>query len=71
MVLLEVIVILSFVAYFIDTSVTVNLALALVLLGVLIFQCTVSFFQELETHKVMQAFKNIMPSECSLIRDGE
>jgi sodium/potassium-transporting ATPase subunit alpha len=70
MILLEVAAVLSLITYFIDVEVTINLILALVLFGLLIFQCTVSFLQELETHKVMQAFKNIMPADCNLIRDG-
>ena len=70
MILLEVAGVLSLITYFINVEVTLNLVLALVLFGIVIIQCTISFFQELETHKVMSAFKNIMPSDCSVVRDG-
>ena len=70
MILLEIAAILSFISYFINTEVTINLILAIVLLAFIIILCTISFFQELETYRVMSAFKNIMPSDCNVIRDG-
>jgi sodium/potassium-transporting ATPase subunit alpha len=71
MILLQIAGILSLVAYGIDTSVHLNLILGLVLFGIVIFQCIVSFLQELETHKLMNSFKNLIPPDCQVMRNGE
>lgn len=71
MILLQIAGILSLIAYGIDTSVELNLILGLVLFGIVVFQCIVSFLQELETHKLMSSFKNLIPPDCQVMRNGE
>jgi magnesium-transporting ATPase (P-type) len=64
--------ILSLITFFIDTTIILNLILALVLFGISIFQCTVSFFQELETHQLLKSLKNLIPTDdCLVLRNGE
>ncbi|TMW69112.1 hypothetical protein Poli38472_001268 [Pythium oligandrum] len=61
---------LSLLAYFLDTSESINLYLALVLFFIVIFTCTMTFFQQRSTSKVMDSFKNMLPQKCTVLRDG-
>lgn len=70
MILLEIAGILSLVAYGINTDIDSNLICGCVLFGIVVVQCILSFMQEMETHKVMSAFKNLKASEYEVTRDG-
>ena len=62
--------ILSFVAFGIDPSQTLNAVLGGVLFAVVILTVLMSFSQERKTIKTMAAFKNILPSTAVVLRDG-
>lgn len=62
--------VLSFVAYGIDSSQSLNAVLGGVLFGVVILTVLMSFSQERKTIKTMSAFKNILPSSAVVIRGG-
>ncbi|EGZ19432.1 putative hydrolase [Phytophthora sojae] len=70
MILLSVAGLLSLIAYFIDTSTTLNLYLSLVLFAIVIVTCTITFLQARSTSKVMDSFKNMLPQQCTVVRDG-
>lgn len=71
MILLTVAGALSMVTYFLDTSVELNLYLSLVLFGIVIVTCTMTFLQQRSTSKVMDSFKNMLPQKCTVVRDGK
>ncbi|TMW67298.1 hypothetical protein Poli38472_012414 [Pythium oligandrum] len=70
MVLLNVAGVLSLITYLLDTSVPLNLYLALVLFGIVLFTCIMTFLQQRSTSKVMDSFKNMLPPKCTVVRDG-
>ncbi|GLE00034.1 hypothetical protein PINS_up008761 [Pythium insidiosum] len=70
MVLLNVAGVLSLITYFLDTSVILNLYLALVLFGIVLCTCVMTFLQQRSTSKVMDSFKNMLPPKCTVVRDG-
>ncbi|RLN95433.1 hypothetical protein BBJ28_00023338 [Nothophytophthora sp. Chile5] len=70
MILLSVAGLLSLISFFFDTSVMLNLYLSLVLFAIVIATCTITFFQARSTSKVMDSFKNMLPLQCSVVRDG-
>ncbi|KAL3662046.1 hypothetical protein V7S43_012853 [Phytophthora oleae] len=70
MILLSVAGLLSLIAYFIDVSTTLNLYLSIVLFAIVIVTCTITFLQARSTSKVMDSFKNMLPLQCSVVRDG-
>ncbi|KAG7386827.1 ATPase Na K transporting alpha [Phytophthora pseudosyringae] len=69
MILLSVAGLLSLIAYVIDTSTMLNLYLALVLFAIVIATCTITFLQARSTSKVMDSFKNMLPQQCTVVRD--
>ncbi|TMW67398.1 hypothetical protein Poli38472_011018 [Pythium oligandrum] len=70
MVLLNVAGLLSLIAYLLDTSVSLNLYLAVVLFAIVFCTCTMTFLQQRSTSKVMDSFKNMLPQKCTVVRDG-
>ncbi|RDB19722.1 Sodium/potassium-transporting ATPase subunit alpha [Hypsizygus marmoreus] len=48
-----------------------NLALAILLILVILFQATFSAFQDWSTGRVMNSILDLLPAECVVIRDGE
>lgn len=70
MVLLHVAGWLSLGVYFYDTTVPLNLYLALVLFGIVVLQCSITYIQERKTHEVMQSFKKMLPTNCTVRREG-
>ncbi|GAB9476426.1 putative hydrolase [Globisporangium polare] len=70
MILLSVAGFLSLLTYFLDTSVILNLYLALVLFLIVLLTCTMSFMQARSTSKVMDSFTNMLPQQCTVMRDG-
>ncbi|KAE9032063.1 Sodium/potassium-transporting ATPase subunit alpha [Phytophthora rubi] len=70
MILLTIAGLLSLIAYFIDTSTTLNLYLSLVLFAIVVATCTITFLQARSTSKVMDSFKNMLPQQCTVVRDG-
>jgi len=61
---------LSLIAYFINTSTEMNLYLAILLFAVVLGTCTATFIQARSTGKVMDSFKNMLPAQCTVLRDG-
>ena len=70
MILLTAAGLLSLIAYFIDTSTNLNLYLSLVLFGIVVVTCTITFLQAQSTSKVMHSFKDMLPQQCTVVRDG-
>ncbi|KAF1326577.1 putative hydrolase, partial [Globisporangium splendens] len=70
MILLNLAGFLSLVTYFLDTSVILNLYLALVLFMIVILTCVMTFLQARSTSKVMDSFNNMLPQQCTVVRDG-
>ncbi|KAJ0404408.1 hypothetical protein P43SY_007661 [Pythium insidiosum] len=70
MVLLNVAGVLSLVTYLLDTSVSLNLYLSLVLFSIVTCTCVMTFLQQRSTSKVMDSFKNMLPPKCTVLRDG-
>ncbi|KAG6819695.1 hypothetical protein H0H93_009489 [Arthromyces matolae] len=48
-----------------------NLALAIVVIGVILSQASFSGFQDWSTSRVMNSILDLLPSECVVIRDGK
>ncbi|KAG7382833.1 ATPase Na K transporting alpha [Phytophthora boehmeriae] len=71
MILLSAAGLLSLVAYLIDTSVSINLYLSLVLFVIVIGTCTMTFLQQRSTSKVMDSFTKMLPQKCTVVRDGK
>lgn len=71
MILLIIATILSFVSYFVDADVKQNLVTAFVLLAVVVFTCTLSYWQERQSLLVMEALMKTLPQHCTVIRDGK
>ncbi|KAJ0392625.1 hypothetical protein ATCC90586_010877 [Pythium insidiosum] len=70
MVLLNAAGVLSLITYLLDTSVILNLYLALVLFGIVLCTCIMTFLQQRSTSKVMDSFKNMLPPKCTVVRDS-
>jgi len=70
MILLEIAGILCFIAYGVDMTQSVNLILGIALFAIVILTCTVTYFQEKKAGNVMDSFKNMLPSYCKVVRDG-
>ncbi|KAG0682900.1 hypothetical protein C6P40_001814 [Pichia californica] len=48
-----------------------NLALGIILLIIFILQATFNFIQDYSSSNVMKSINNLVPTECSIIRNGE
>lgn len=70
MILLEVAAVLCFIAYGLDRAQEMNLYVACILLGIVILNCTMSYWQDRKSGQVMDSFKNMLPQKCKVIRDG-
>ncbi|TYZ66595.1 hypothetical protein PybrP1_002592, partial [[Pythium] brassicae (nom. inval.)] len=70
MILLTAAGVLSLIAYLLDTSVSLNLYLAILLFLIVIITCVMSFLQARSTSKVMDSFNNMLPAQCTVVRDG-
>ncbi|KAK0412529.1 hypothetical protein QR680_006267 [Steinernema hermaphroditum] len=63
--------VLSIVTYIMDTTVILNLYVAIMLFGIVIIMCFVQFFEEKKTLAVIRAFSQLLPPQCTVIRDGK
>lgn len=63
--------ILCFIAYGIDSSDPSNLYLGIILSVVVILTSLVTFFQNSKSASIMDGFKNFIPPQCKVIRDGK
>eukprot|EP00033_Pygsuia_biforma_P002503 GCRY01002773.1.p1 GENE.GCRY01002773.1~~GCRY01002773.1.p1 ORF type:complete len:1058 (+),score=237.52 GCRY01002773.1:171-3344(+) len=63
--------ILSFVGYGLDSSEPSNLYLGIVLALVVIITGVFSYFQESKSSDIMKQFKNLLPPQCTVVRDGK
>ncbi|KAI1723202.1 e1-E2 ATPase domain-containing protein [Ditylenchus destructor] len=61
---------LTLVSYFADTSDMTGLWVTIILYVMIVVMCFISFYQEREARKVVRGFQNLLPSSCSVIRDG-
>uniref|UniRef100_A0A914UYP3 Cation-transporting P-type ATPase N-terminal domain-containing protein n=1 Tax=Plectus sambesii TaxID=2011161 RepID=A0A914UYP3_9BILA len=62
--------ILSLITYFLDTTVPLNLYVAIILFVMVIVMCLISFYEEKKAKEVVHGFQSLMPTSCSVIRDG-
>uniref|UniRef100_A0A915DYZ5 Cation-transporting P-type ATPase N-terminal domain-containing protein n=1 Tax=Ditylenchus dipsaci TaxID=166011 RepID=A0A915DYZ5_9BILA len=62
---------LSLLQFFLEPSELVNLWITLILYGMIVVMCTISWYQEMEARKVVRGFQNLMPETCLVIRDGQ
>lgn len=69
--LLQVASILCFIAYGLNTHDSENLALGIVLYVVVIITAVFSFAQEFKSEKTMEKFKNFLPPQTVVHRDGK
>ena len=70
MVLLIVAGVLSCITYAIDSSQLLNVWLGLVLFGIVIFTCLLSYYQERQSSNVMRQIGRLLPAKCKVVRDG-
>jgi magnesium-transporting ATPase (P-type) len=70
MVLLIVAGVLSFIVYGLAPSIYDNVILAGFIFAIVIFTCTMAFWDERKALKTMNAFRNMVPLQCTVIRDG-
>ncbi|KAJ0410509.1 hypothetical protein ATCC90586_008316 [Pythium insidiosum] len=70
-VLLNVAGVLSLIAFLIDTSVMLNLYLAIVLFVIVFVASVTTFLQERSSGKVMDSFTKMLPQKCTVVRDGK
>eukprot|EP00445_Apocalathium_hangoei_P057382 CAMPEP_0204090374 /NCGR_PEP_ID=MMETSP0360-20130528/188866_1 /ASSEMBLY_ACC=CAM_ASM_000342 /TAXON_ID=268821 /ORGANISM="Scrippsiella Hangoei, Strain SHTV-5" /LENGTH=530 /DNA_ID=CAMNT_0051039633 /DNA_START=76 /DNA_END=1665 /DNA_ORIENTATION=- len=61
---------LSFLAYGLDKTEAVNLYCGSALVIIVFLQCLASYLEERKSHAVMNSLKSMMPSQCSVVRDG-
>lgn len=69
-VLLQVAGVLCFIGYGLEPETVDNLYLGCVLFGVVIITAIFSFFQEFKSEKTMEKFKNFLPPQSVVKRDG-
>uniref|UniRef100_F1KSV6 Sodium/potassium-transporting ATPase subunit alpha-4 n=1 Tax=Ascaris suum TaxID=6253 RepID=F1KSV6_ASCSU len=62
--------ILSLITYFLDTTVVINLYAAVVLILIVVVMCVVTFFEEKKAINVVRGFTNLLPTKCSVVRNG-
>lgn len=72
-ILLEVAALLTFVAAFMSQGAdrTDNLRLAFAILGVVILNAAIGFFQEFRAEKATEALQKLVPQNAKVLRDGE
>ena len=63
--------ILCFVAYGLDPSDKSNMYLGIVLFIVVLSTGIITFFQNAKSDSIMEGFKNFIPPECTVIRNGK
>ncbi|DAZ97159.1 TPA: hypothetical protein N0F65_004773 [Lagenidium giganteum] len=54
-----------------DTTIMLNLYLAVILFAVVVITCTFAFVRQMSTDKIMDSFQNMLPPLSSVIRDGK
>jgi P-type Ca2+ transporter type 2C len=63
---------ITFIAYFIQVPHDIgNLELALAILGVVLLNAVIGFFQEYSAERTAEALKAMVPKACRVIREGE
>lgn len=62
---------LCFLSYFLDPSDASNLYLGIVLAGVVALTGIVTFIQNAQSESLMDSFKDMIPPECSCLRNGK
>ncbi|TKR89797.1 hypothetical protein L596_013845 [Steinernema carpocapsae] len=62
--------ILSLITYIMDPSVILNLYVAIMLFGIVVIMCLVQFCEEKKTLAVIRAFSQLLPPQCTVVRDG-
>ncbi len=64
--------VITFIAYGIQSPHDVqNLQLAIAILGVVVLNATIGFFQEYSAERTAEALQAMVPKACRVIRDGE
>jgi len=70
-ILLEVGSALSFIGYILDPNTPENMYIGVVLAAVVIITSVFSYYQEFKSNSIMEKFKNFLPQQATVIRDGE
>lgn len=70
MILLNIAGILSCIAYALDKTQPINLYLGIILFIVVFLTCCLSYFEERTSSNVMKTFSKMLPSKCTVIREG-
>ncbi|KAK0408292.1 hypothetical protein QR680_003871 [Steinernema hermaphroditum] len=62
--------VLSLSTFIIDPSVIINLYASIVLFVIVIVMCIVTFYQEKKAINVVRGFTNLLPTKCTVVREG-
>jgi sodium/potassium-transporting ATPase subunit alpha len=62
--------VLCFIAYGLSSSDPSNLYLGIVLIGIVILTSLITFYQNMKSQAIMASFKDFIPPETIVIRDG-
>ncbi|TKR77856.1 hypothetical protein L596_018757 [Steinernema carpocapsae] len=62
--------VLSLSTFIIDPSVIINLYASIVLFVIVIVMCIVTFYQEKKAINVIRGFTNLLPTKCTVVREG-
>lgn len=63
--------ILSVITYGLDTSQPINLYLGIILFVIILLSSFMGYYQERATSSITSAFKNMMPADAIVLRDGQ
>lgn len=70
MILLEAAGVLCFVAYSLDSANKINMYLGIILFAIVVFTCSVAYFQDHQSTNIMNSFKSLLPQACKVVRNG-
>eukprot|EP00002_Diphylleia_rotans_P025318 TRINITY_DN4_c0_g1_i1.p1 TRINITY_DN4_c0_g1~~TRINITY_DN4_c0_g1_i1.p1 ORF type:complete len:1021 (-),score=231.41 TRINITY_DN4_c0_g1_i1:296-3358(-) len=70
-ILLEVGSLLSFIGYALDPNTPENMYIGVVLAAVVIITSVFSYYQEFKSNSIMEKFKNFLPQQATVYRNGE
>ncbi|TKR89788.1 hypothetical protein L596_013837 [Steinernema carpocapsae] len=63
--------VISLITYLVNTEDQYNLWIAILLIGIVFIMCIVQFIEEKKALAVINAFSNLLPVKCAVIRGGQ
>ncbi|KAK0412533.1 hypothetical protein QR680_006268 [Steinernema hermaphroditum] len=63
--------VLSLITYIVNPAIQYNLWIAILLFGIVIIMCIVQYIEEKKALAVIQAFSQLVPVKCTIIRGGQ